>query len=58
MVLLDLSALPMDSGSRPGVADRRPASRNCRPLAKGLLDRGMMRLDATHLPRLFFTELV
>jgi hypothetical protein len=28
------------------------------PVAKGLLDRGLMRLDATqHLPRLFFTEL-
>jgi hypothetical protein len=28
------------------------------PVAKSLLDRGLMRLDATqHLPRLFFTEL-
>jgi len=28
------------------------------PMAKSLLNRGMMRLDATqHLPRLFFTEL-
>jgi hypothetical protein len=28
------------------------------PVAKGLLDRGLMHLDATkHLPRLFFTEL-
>jgi hypothetical protein len=27
------------------------------PLARGLLDRGLMRLDTTqHLPRLFFTE--
>jgi hypothetical protein len=27
------------------------------PVARGLLDRGLMRLDTTqHLPRLFFTE--
>jgi hypothetical protein len=43
--------------SRPGAAVPTLASRSCLPIAKGLIARGLMRLDASgYLPRLYFTK--
>jgi hypothetical protein len=47
----------MGSHSKPGAADPEAGKPKIPPVAKGLLERGLMLLDTSqHVPRLFFTE--